>query len=245
MVLINYKFVQKILYLYEISNRQIDSKQNAGCKFSPSVGLLSQPASCFESSTVFSKCVACLEFFFSLFMNIMHIWHLYVITLKASCKAKMKGWKDIVYFNIIILNTFKINQILAEANKELIDVARRSQPSVLRQRGFVGMSSNTWMSEVLEELSTRCPTVNNILCALLESTIQPGKKNPAICLIYGIINFLRCHELSRIQRINSVMLTEGQASVNVSCIFILFHILFTHCYDAHNLLWSCLLYYLY
>ena len=101
----------------------------------------------------------------------------------------MKSWKDIVYFNLIILNTFKINQTLAEANKELIHVARRSQPSVLRQRGFVGMSSDTWMSEVLEELLTRCPTVNNILCALLESTVRPEKKNPAICLIYGIINF--------------------------------------------------------
>jgi hypothetical protein len=106
---------------------------------------------------------------------------------------------------------------LAEANKELIHVARRSQPSVLRQRGFDGMSADTWMAEVLGELSTRCPTVNNILCALLESAVYPEKKNPAICLIYGIINFLRCHESSRIQRINSVMLIEGQASVNVSC----------------------------
>ena len=101
---------------------------------------------------------------------------------------------------------------MAESNKELIDVARRSQPSVFRQRGFVCMSSDTWMLEVIEELSTRCPTVNSILRALLESEILPDKKNPAICLIYGI------------QRINSVMLTEGQASVNVSCILILLHI---------------------
>ena len=124
---------------------------------------------------------------------------------------------------------------MAEANKELIDVARRSQPSVLRQRRFVGMSSDTWMLQVIEELSTRCPTVNSIQCALLESEILPDKKNPAICLIYGIINFLRCHELSRIQRINSVMLTKGQASVNVSCILILLHIFFIHCYNAYNI----------
>ncbi|XP_028403253.1 uncharacterized protein LOC114525978 [Dendronephthya gigantea] len=111
------------------------------------------------------------------------------------------------------------DQILAVANKELIHVARRSQPSVLRQRGFDGMSADTWMSEVLGELSTRCPTVNNILCTLLESSLYPAKKNPAICLIYGIINFLRCHESSRIQRINSVLLIEGQASVNlIACL---------------------------
>lgn len=72
------------------------------------------------------------------------------------------------------------------------------------------------MSEVLEEMATRCPVVNKILSSLMESSIYPGKKNPGICLIYGIIMFLRCHELSRIQRINSVLLMQGQASVNVS-----------------------------
>jgi hypothetical protein len=29
--------------------------------------------------------------------------------------------------------------------------------------------------------------VNKILCSLLESNIYPEKKNPAICLIYGIM----------------------------------------------------------
>ena len=61
-----------------------------------------------------------------------------------------------------------------------------------------------------------CPVTKNILSALLESCIESEKKHPAICLIYGIIMFLRCHELSRIQQINSVLLIEGQASVNVS-----------------------------
>jgi hypothetical protein len=53
----------------------------------------------------------------------------------------------------------------------------------------------------LEELATRCPMVNKILRSLVESSIYPEKKNPVICLIYGIVMFLRCHELSRIQRI--------------------------------------------
>ena len=87
---------------------------------------------------------------------------------------------------------------------------------MLRQRGYDGMSANSWISEVLEELATRCPVTNSILAALLENNIQPEKKHPAICLIYGIVMFLRCHELSRIQRINSTLLIEGQASVNVS-----------------------------
>ena len=87
------------------------------------------------------------------------------------------------------------------------------EPSVLRQSGYDGMSRDCWTSEVLEELSTRCPVTNSILAALLESSINLEKKHLAICLIYG---FFRCHELSRIQRINSVLLIEGQSSVNVS-----------------------------
>ena len=83
------------------------------------------------------------------------------------------------------------------------------------------MSSDSWMSEVLEELATRCPVINGILSTLLESSIYPEKKLPAVCLIYGIMMFLRCHELSRIQRINSVLLIEGQSSVNVSHTLIL------------------------
>ena len=129
----------------------------------------------------------------------------------------LKMWTVIYqYIYVSIYCYLKIGQVLIEANKELVEVARKSEPSVLRQRDCDGMSAEAWMSEVLGELATRCPVVNNILSSLLESTIYPEKKSPAICLIYGIIMFLRCHELSRIQRINSVLLVEGQASLNVS-----------------------------
>ena len=106
--------------------------------------------------------------------------------------------------------------VLSVADKELVEVARRSDPSTLTKRSYDGMSAEDWMSEVHKELSTRCPTVSHILSSLLDSNHYPEKKNPAMCLIYGIIMFLRCHELSRIQRINSVLLIQGQASVNVS-----------------------------
>ena len=105
---------------------------------------------------------------------------------------------------------------MVAAHRELIEVARRSNASVLRQRGFDGLSEENWMVKVLQELATRCPVVHRILSTLVENTIAPEKKNPAICLIYGVTMFLRCHELSRIQRINSVLLTEGHASVDVS-----------------------------
>ena len=45
----------------------------------------------------------------------------------------------------------------------------------LRQRGYDGMSANSWISQVLEELATRCPVTNSILAALLETNIQSEK----------------------------------------------------------------------
>ena len=108
-----------------------------------------------------------------------------------------------------------LSNVLTVANKELIEIARRSDASVLRQRFYDGLSSEDWMSDVSKEMATRCPVVNEILSSLLECSIYPDKK-PAVCLIYGIMMFLRCHELSRIQRINSVLLIQGQASANVS-----------------------------
>lgn len=107
--------------------------------------------------------------------------------------------------------------LLNEANKELVNVARRDEPSVLRDRTYSGLSQETWMVEIVNELSTRCPTVAEILSSLLDCSMgNPEKKLPPLCLIYSIIMFMRCHELSRVQRINTVLLTEGKASSNVS-----------------------------
>jgi hypothetical protein len=54
------------------------------------------------------------------------------------------------------------------------------------------------------------------LSSLLDCDLtNPGKKLPPMCLLYGVILFLRCHELSRIQRINTVLLVQGKATTNV------------------------------
>ena len=108
-----------------------------------------------------------------------------------------------------------LSNVLTVANKQLIEIARRSDASVLRQRIYDGLSSEDWMSDVSKEMATRCPVVNEIIYSLLECNIYPDKKKPAVSLIYGIMMFLRCHELSRIQGIYSVLLIQGQASANV------------------------------
>ena len=40
------------------------------------------------------------------------------------------------------------DQYLDLANKELIEIARRSEPSVLRKRSYDGMSEINWMAVV-------------------------------------------------------------------------------------------------
>ena len=87
--------------------------------------------------------------------------------------------------------------VLSVANKELIKVCRRTAPSVLRLRSYEGLSSEHCVSEVLNEMASRCPMVFKILSCLFECDIYPQKKNPAMCLIYGIMLFMRCHELSK------------------------------------------------
>jgi hypothetical protein len=106
--------------------------------------------------------------------------------------------------------------ILDAANKELNNVSRRTEPSVLRNRGYDGMSSDGWMAEVIGELSSRCPTVFQVLSSLIDLEYNYDKKVASTCLIYGLIMFRRCHELSRIQRINTILLTKGNANHTVS-----------------------------
>ena len=90
---------------------------------------------------------------------------------------------------------------MSKANEELVEISRRSEPSVLRKRSYEGMSDENWMTEVMNELSTRCPVVSDILSKLLDIMYLTEKKIP----------------------INTILLTQGHASTNVSsnCLFML------------------------
>ena len=102
---------------------------------------------------------------------------------------------------------------MGAANRELMNVARRDMPSVLHNRSYGGLCQEKWMTDVTLELNTRCPTVAKILSTLLDcDPTNPEKRRPPICLFYSIIMFLRCHELSRIQRISTVLLVSSQGN---------------------------------
>ena len=76
------------------------------------------------------------------------------------------------------------------------------------------MSSFTF-EEILAEMERVCPTVFKILSSMIQFDLDRDKTAASLVLIYGIVMFKRCHELSRLQRLNTVLLSDGNASKEV------------------------------
>ena len=55
---------------------------------------------------------------------------------------------------------------------------------------------------------------------MIELNDYPDRKKPVLGLIYGIMLFSRCKEMSLIQRVNTVLLSEG-ANQEVNMNFLL------------------------
>ena len=81
--------------------------------------------------------------------------------------------------------------------------------SVLRERGFPGMSTLNF-EEIVKEVETQCPTVFKLLSQMIQLSHNSDKKTAPLALIYGIIMFRRCKELSRVQRVNTVSMMAVQ-----------------------------------
>ena len=100
-------------------------------------------------------------------------------------------------------------------NEELTNVCRRSENSVLRKREYEGLSSLAW-KEICVEIESKCPVTMQFLTTLVDGKDDDGKKMPPVCLMYSIPVFLRVPELSRLQRLNTILLTDGGTSKMVS-----------------------------
>ena len=85
---------------------------------------------------------------------------------------------------------------------------------MLRDKGFDGLASCSF-ADIDHEIKTSCPLFYQFLSAMLEYKHDSDKKQEAFALIYAIIMFRRCHELSKLQRINTVLLIEGGATQQV------------------------------
>ena len=97
---------------------------------------------------------------------------------------------------------------------ELRDVARRETSSKLRSRNFAGLSSFQ-PEQIISELKVMCPVTYKILSEMMELDIFTEKKIAPLTLVNAIIMFKRCHELSCVQRINSIILADSSANTEV------------------------------
>ena len=108
-----------------------------------------------------------------------------------------------------------MEKLLSKIDFELREIARRETKSVLRERAYTGLSSFTF-EEILSEMQSLCPTVLKVLSLMVQLDLDREKNTPPLALIYGIVMFKRFHELSRLQRLNTVLLSDGNASKEIS-----------------------------
>ena len=102
-----------------------------------------------------------------------------------------------------------------EIEKELSEVARRETKSVLMERGYPGLTSFAF-EDILTEVRNVCPTVFSLLSCMIQLDLNREKNIALLALFYGIIMFKRFHELSRLQRLNIVLFSEGNARKEVT-----------------------------
>ena len=107
-----------------------------------------------------------------------------------------------------------MSMFLSKIDREIVQVARRETKSVLRERGYPGLSNFTF-EEILAEMRSLCATVFTILSTLIQFDLNQNRNTAPLALIYAFIMFKRFHELSSVQRLKTVLLYSGNASEEV------------------------------
>ena len=97
-----------------------------------------------------------------------------------------------------------------------MEVSRRDFNSVLRQNDFESLSTLDF-EEIVRELENSCPFSYKVLSVMIDEKYNRDKKIAPLSTIYSMIMFQRCHEMSKLQRINTVLLAESDANTEVVC----------------------------
>ena len=105
--------------------------------------------------------------------------------------------------------------IVPRIEKECTMYCWRHQPSELRKNDFSNMSTFTW-DKVTNEMARRCPILLDILLtAMGYSKINMDKIAPRLSLCHAIIMQSRNHELTLVQRLKTILMTNGNAKKQV------------------------------
>jgi hypothetical protein len=126
-----------------------------------------------------------------------------------------------------LTRSFKEN-ILHELDKECIKLCTKSEPSELWKNCFDDMAEFDW-KKLASEMSCRCPLLLDLLLAVMKKTkedlnyILPG---------LGLMQ-TRNRELSLVQWLNTVLMTNGNAKKEVIHMHVCHHLIPVICTFGH------------
>ena len=66
------------------------------------------------------------------------------------------------------------------------------------------------------KISCQIKTSFKILSLMFQLDLNAERNTPPLALVYGMFMSRRFHELSRIQRLNTMLLSDGNASITIS-----------------------------
>ena len=115
--------------------------------------------------------------------------------------------------------------LLKELDEHCKDICARKNPSVLRKNGFEEMVNFDWLN-ILDEIEKRCPFLLKVFNTITTKKKTQAELGPCICTAYATLMMQRNHELSLVQRINTLLMTEGNAKKQVTICRIQEHIVF-------------------
>lgn len=108
--------------------------------------------------------------------------------------------------------------ILHELDNECKNICLRGKPSELRKNKFCNMAGFEWQ-KLSSEMSIRCPFLLDVLLTVMDKSKEECIEIiPRLGLCYAILMQTRNKDLSLVQRLNTVLLTNGNAKKEVCLI---------------------------
>ena len=90
--------------------------------------------------------------------------------------------------------------------------------SILRENSYPNMSKFEW-DALFREMTDRCQFLRDVLVTAAKCANKHRNHVPPICLFYAILLQQRNRNLSLVQRINTVLLAEGNAKKRVRQVY--------------------------
>lgn len=105
--------------------------------------------------------------------------------------------------------------VLTHVDRECSMLCWRQQPSELRNNDFPNMNTFSW-EKLTNEMANRCPVLLDVLLtAMGYSKENIDKIAPRLSMCYAILMQTRNHELTLVQRLNTILMTNGNAKKQV------------------------------